>query len=43
MTDDLVAFGNGGNGGIISTPDELLTVMQAIVSADSSPRTLSPR
>lgn len=32
VTDDLVEFGNGGNGGVISTPDELLTIMQAIVS-----------
>lgn len=31
VTDDLTWFGNGGNGGIISTPDELLTTMQAIV------------
>jgi D-alanyl-D-alanine carboxypeptidase len=32
LTDDLISFGNGGNGGIISTGDELLTVMQAIVA-----------
>ena len=32
LTDDLLAFGNGGNGGIISTADELLAMMQAIVS-----------
>ena len=32
VTDDLIAFGNGGNGGVISTGDELLTIMQAIVS-----------
>ncbi len=32
LTDDLLAFGNGGNGGIISTADELLVMMQAIVS-----------
>jgi D-alanyl-D-alanine carboxypeptidase len=31
VTDDLTWFGNGGNGGIISTADELLTVIQAIV------------
>ena len=31
VTDDLTWFGNGGNGGIISTADELLAVMQAIV------------
>jgi D-alanyl-D-alanine carboxypeptidase len=34
VTDDLVAFGNGGNGGIISTADELLTILQAIVSGE---------
>ena len=31
VTDDLSWFGNGGNGGIISTPDELLGTLQAIV------------
>ena len=31
VTDDLSWFGNGGNGGIISTPAELLATMQAIV------------
>ena len=31
VTDDLVAFGNGGNGGIVTTADELLAIMQAIV------------
>jgi D-alanyl-D-alanine carboxypeptidase len=30
LTDDLATFGNGGNGGIISTSDELLTIIQAI-------------
>jgi D-alanyl-D-alanine carboxypeptidase len=40
MTDDLVAFGNGGNGGIISTADELLTVMQAILSGRLLPKDL---
>ena len=30
LADDLGWFGNGGNGGIISTGDELLTVIQAI-------------
>lgn len=33
VTDDLLAFGNGGNGGIVSTPDELLTILRSIVSA----------
>ena len=40
MTDDLVFFGNGGNGGIISTADELLTIMQAIVSGRLLPAAL---
>jgi D-alanyl-D-alanine carboxypeptidase len=34
LTDDLVTFGNGGNGGIVSTADELLTMLQALVSGD---------
>lgn len=33
LTDDLLAVGNGGSGGIISTAGELLTIMQSIVSA----------
>jgi D-alanyl-D-alanine carboxypeptidase len=32
VTDDMLAIGNGGGGGVISTADELLTIMQAIVS-----------
>lgn len=32
VTDDLIAYGNGGNGGVLSTGDELLTITQAIVS-----------
>ncbi len=32
VTDDTLAFGNGGGGGVISIADELLTIMQAIVS-----------
>jgi D-alanyl-D-alanine carboxypeptidase len=32
LTDDLLFFGNGGNGGIVSTAGELLTIMQTIVS-----------
>lgn len=37
VTDDLVEFGNGGNGGVISTADELLTITQAIVSGEIVP------
>jgi hypothetical protein len=33
-TDDLLAFGNDGNGGIISTADEVLTILQAVVSGE---------
>ena len=40
MTDDLVSFGNGGNGGIVATADDLLTTMQAIVTARLFPREL---
>jgi D-alanyl-D-alanine carboxypeptidase len=32
LTDDLATFGNGGNGGIISTADELLTIIRAIAA-----------
>ena len=32
LTDDLLAVGNGASGGVISTADELLTIMQGIVS-----------
>ena len=32
LTDDFLALGNGASGGVVSTADELLTVMQAIVS-----------
>ena len=40
VTDDLTFFGNGGNGGVISTADELLTMMQAIVSGRLLPAAL---
>jgi D-alanyl-D-alanine carboxypeptidase len=40
ITDDLLALGNGGSGGVISTADELLTVMQAIVSGRLLPAPL---
>lgn len=32
ITDDLLAFGNGGNGGIMATAGDLMTAMRAIVS-----------
>jgi D-alanyl-D-alanine carboxypeptidase len=38
VTDDLLAFGNGGNGGIVSTAPELLSMLRAIVSG----RVLTP-
>jgi D-alanyl-D-alanine carboxypeptidase len=41
MTDGLGWFGNGGNGGIISTPDDLLTAMQAIVGGRYVPAGLT--
>lgn len=34
LTGDLIAFGNGGNGGIMSTADDLLTTIRAIVSGE---------
>ena len=40
VTDDLAWFGNGGNGGILSTADELLTMMQAIVAGRLLPAEL---
>lgn len=40
VTDDLIAFGNGGNGGVVSTRAELLTIMQAIVSGELLPQPL---
>nr|MDP9464520.1 beta-lactamase family protein [Actinomycetota bacterium] len=40
LTDDLLAFGNGGNGGIISTADELLSIVGAIVSGRLLPASL---
>ena len=33
-TDNLLLFGNGGNGGIVSTADELLTILRAIVRGE---------
>ena len=34
ITDRLEMFGNGANGGVISTSGELATIMQAIVAGD---------
>lgn len=38
VTDSLVLFGNGGNGGVITTAGELLTIVQAIVSGRLVPK-----
>lgn len=40
VTDELGWFGNGGNGGIISTPDELLAMLRAIVTGQLFPESL---
>jgi D-alanyl-D-alanine carboxypeptidase len=43
VTDDtynIVALGNGGGGGVISTPAELMTMMQAVVVGDYLPADL---
>ena len=37
-TTDLLAVGNGGSGGVVSTAGELLDLMQAIVFGDRCPR-----
>jgi D-alanyl-D-alanine carboxypeptidase len=34
ITDDLTLAGNGASGGVVSTADELVTMMQAIVGGD---------
>ena len=34
VTDELTFFGNGANGGVISTADDVLTVMHAVVSGE---------
>lgn len=41
LTDELLALGNGGSGGVISTGGELLTIMQAIVAGDLLPAPLA--
>jgi D-alanyl-D-alanine carboxypeptidase len=40
VTDDLLAFGNGGNGGILSTPEELFSMLRATVRAELFPARL---
>lgn len=39
-TDDLTLYGNGGNGGVITTADELATMLRAIVTGGLFPRGL---
>jgi CubicO group peptidase (beta-lactamase class C family) len=41
VTDDLLSFGNGANGGVISTADELLTTLRAIVGGRLLPEDLT--
>jgi len=41
VTDDLLAFGNGANGGVISTADELLAALRAIVGGQLLPEDLT--
>ena len=41
VTDDLLAFGNGANGGIVSTADELLATIRAIVGGQLLPADLT--
>ena len=41
VTDDLLAFGNGANGGIVSTADELLATIRAIVGGQLLPPDLT--
>ena len=36
-TDDLLAFGNGGSGGIISTAEELTAILEAVIHGDLLP------
>lgn len=40
ITDDLALFGNGGNGGVVTTADELLAILRATVTARLFPATL---
>ena len=41
VTDNLLAFGNGANGGIVSTADELLATLRAIVGGQLLPADLT--
>ncbi len=43
MSDDLLAFGNGASGGIISTADDLLTIMTELVHGSLLPGDLQIR
>ena len=40
ISDNLIAFGNGGSGGVISTAGELLTILQALMDGRLLPRTI---
>ena len=40
-TDDLLTLGNGGSGGVISTPEELFRIMHAIVAGELLPPALA--
>ena len=41
QTDAFLALGNGGSGGVISTPEELFLIMEAIVAGDLLPPALA--
>ena len=41
QTDAFLTLGNGGSGGVISTPEELFRIMQAIVAGDLLPPALA--
>lgn len=40
-TDELAALGNGGSGGVVSTPEELLTIVRAVVTGTLLPPALA--
>lgn len=37
VSDDLTLFGNGGNGGILTTPDDLATIFRALLAGELVP------